>query len=312
MSSCSTTTKEATSQPNKRSAASFTLPQLKLLDYILLLVVGCFLGWLYYRSSIGIHYHWQWQKAFDLVFSSSQSNEIPYFFQGVFSTIRISLWGMLFAAIFGLLLALARRSSLLFLRLPANAYIQLVRNIPPLVFVFIFYFFISSQLVPLLGLNDLFRFYNGQENAFQSFLFGSSQLWENLFSGILCVGLIAAAYIAEVIRAGLDSIDNGQWEAADSLGLSKFDRFRFVIFPQAIAGIVPALAGQFISIVKDSSIISLISIQEITFVGSEMANSSGLIFEIWLLVGAVYLILCLSLSLLFSKLEKRSLRHLQR
>lgn len=108
MSSCSTA-KEATSQPNKRSAASFTLPQLKLLDYILLLVVGCFLGWLYYRSSIGIHYHWQWQEAFDLIFSSSQNNEMPYFFQGVFSTIRISLWGMLFAAIFGLLLALARQ-----------------------------------------------------------------------------------------------------------------------------------------------------------------------------------------------------------
>jgi polar amino acid transport system permease protein len=85
-----------------------------------------------------------------------------------------------------------------------------------------------------------------------------------------------------------------------------------VIFPQAFASIVPPLAGQFISLVKDSSIISLISIQEMTFVGSEMANSSGLIFEIWLLVGAGYLVLCLGLSLLFSRLEKRSQRHLAR
>ncbi|WP_060989112.1 amino acid ABC transporter permease [Photobacterium leiognathi] len=309
MSSCSTA-KKTSSQPNNRSAARFSLPQLKLLDYILLVIVGCFLGWLYYRSSIGINYHWQWHKAFDLVFTPGRNGELPYFFQGVISTIRLSLWGMVFAAAFGLLLALGRRSSLVFFRVPANAYIQLVRNIPPLVFVFIFYFFISSQLVPLLGLDDLFRNYHGHENRLQYFLFGDAQLWENLFSGILCIGLIAAAYIAEVIRSGIDAIAKGQWEAADSLGLSKWDRFRYVIFPQAIAGIVPALAGQFISIVKDSSIISLISIQEMTFVGSEIANSSGLIFEIWLLVGAVYLVLCLSLSLLFSKLEKRSLRHL--
>ncbi|WP_318520149.1 amino acid ABC transporter permease [Photobacterium leiognathi] len=309
MSSCSTA-KKTSSQPTNRSAARFSLPQLKLLDYILLVIVGCFLGWLYYRSSIGINYHWQWHKAFDLVFTPGRNGELPYFFQGVISTIRLSLWGMVFAAVFGLLLALGRRSSLVFFRVPANAYIQLVRNIPPLVFVFIFYFFISSQLVPLLGLDDLFRNYHGHENRLQYFLFGDAQLWENLFSGILCIGLIAAAYIAEVIRSGIDAIAKGQWEAADSLGLSKWDRFHYVIFPQAIAGIVPALAGQFISIVKDSSIISLISIQEMTFVGSEIANSSGLIFEIWLLVGAVYLVLCLSLSLLFNKLEKRSLRHL--
>ncbi|WP_318475347.1 amino acid ABC transporter permease [Photobacterium leiognathi] len=309
MSSCSTA-KKTSSQPTNRSAARFSLPQLKLLDYVLLAIVGCFLGWLYYRSSIGINYHWQWHKAFDLVFTPGRNGELPYFFQGVISTIRLSLWGMVFAAVFGLLLAHGRRSSLVFFRVPANAYIQLVRNIPPLVFVFIFYFFISSQLVPLLGLDDLFRNYHGHENRLQYFLFGDAQLWENLFSGILCIGLIAAAYIAEVIRSGIDAIAKGQWEAADSLGLSKWDRFRYVIFPQAIAGIVPALAGQFISIVKDSSIISLISIQEMTFVGSEIANSSGLIFEIWLLVGAVYLVLCLSLSLLFSKLEKRSLRHL--
>ncbi|PSV25413.1 amino acid ABC transporter permease [Photobacterium sp. GB-27] len=311
MSSCSTA-KKTLSQPEKILAAKFSLKKLKPLDYILLVIMSCFIGWLYYRSSVGINYHWQWHKAFDLVFTPGQNGELPYFFQGIISTIRLSLWGMLFAAVFGLLLALGRRSSFIFFRLPANAYIQLVRNIPPLVFVFIFYFFISSQLVPLLGLDNLFRNYHGNENLLQDILFGNSQLWENLFSGILCVGLIAAAYIAEVIRSGLDAIDKGQWEATSSLGLSRLDGFRFVIFPQAIAGIVPALAGQFISIVKDSSIISLISIQEITFVGSEMANSSGLIFEIWLLVGAVYLILCLSLSLLFTQLEKRSLRHLQR
>ncbi|WP_256384618.1 amino acid ABC transporter permease [Photobacterium toruni] len=288
----------------------FTL-KLNKLDIILLIIIGCFISWLVYRSSIGIHYNWHWRQAFQLIFTSSRDGGMPYFMQGIISTIRVSIWGMIFAATFGLLLALANLSSFKIMRLISNSYIQLLRNIPPLVFVFIFYFFISNQLVPLLGLSGIFRHYSGQENTLQIVLFGHSNLWENLFSGVLCVGLIAAAYIAEIIRSGINTISKGQWEAADSLGLSTYSRFRFVIFPQALAAIVPTLAGQFISIVKDSSIISLISIQELTFTGSEIANSSGFIFEIWLIVGAVYFILCFSLSLLFRKLEKYSSRHLQ-
>ncbi|MGF1686791.1 amino acid ABC transporter permease [Photobacterium japonica] len=286
--------------------------RLNALDGALLALVVAFGAWLYYRSAVGIHYRWDWTRAFDLIFSQGANGELPYFFQGLIATVRLSLWGMVFAGGLGLCLALARRSPWQLLRLPAQAYIQLVRNIPPLVFVFIFYFFISSQLIPALGLENVLRNHNESINPVQAWLFGPAKLWENLFSGVLCVGLIAAAYIAEVIRAGIDAIPKGQWEAADSLGLSRWDRFRDVIFPQALSGIVPPLAGQFISLVKDSSIISLISIQELTFVGSEIANSSGLIFEIWLLVGAGYLVLCLVLSLLFNRLEKRSQRHTAR
>jgi polar amino acid transport system permease protein len=191
-------------------------------------------------------------------------------------------------------------------------FIQLVRNIPPLVFVFIFYFFISNQLIPLLGLESLLREHNGEINGLQSFLFGPSNLWENLASGVICIGLLSSAYIAEVIRAGLESVPKGQWEAADSLGLSSFSKYRFVIGPQVLTAITPPLAGQAISLVKDTSIVSLISIQEMTFVGTEMANSSGLIFEIWLIVGAVYFALCFVLSRLFKWIEIRSRAYLNR
>lgn len=177
---------------------------------------------------------------------------------------------------------------------------------PTVGFVFIFYFFISNQLIPLLGLEDLLRNYNGEPNALQSFLFGPSNLWENLASGVLCVGLLSSAYIAEVVRAGLQSIDQGQWEAADSLGLSRWVKYRFVIAPQVLKAITPALAGQTISLVKDTSIVSLISIQEMTFVGTEMANSSGYIFEIWLIVGFSYFLICFGLSLIFLYIEKKS------
>lgn len=281
-----------------------------LLDYILIVVCMLAIGWLYYRSSIGVNYHWNWASAIDLIFTPRADGSLPYFFQGIISTLRLTIWGMAFALVIGTLLGVARHAKIALFKIPATAYIQLIRNIPPLVFIFIFYFFISNQLIPLLGLDNLLRNHNGELGGLPYFLFGSPNLWENLLSGVLCVGLLSAAYIAEVVRAGLEGVEKGQWEAAHALGLSPWSKYRYVIAPQVLSNIAPPLAGQAISLVKDSSIISLISIQELTFVGTEIANSSGLIFEIWLFVGLAYLIICLGLSLLFARIEKRSRKHL--
>jgi polar amino acid transport system permease protein len=149
------------------------------------------------------------------------------------------------------------------------------------------------------------RGYSGEISGWKVFLFGPSSLWENLLSGVICIGLLSSAYVAEIIRAGLASIPKGQWEAGQSLGLSTWHQYRDVIAPQVLTAVAPALAGQAISLVKDTSIVSLISIQEMTFVGTEMANSSGLIFEIWLIVGLCYFLLCLTLSLLFRRFESQ-------
>ncbi|NVD08510.1 amino acid ABC transporter permease [Vibrio sp. JPW-9-11-11] len=281
------------------------------LDIVLISILAVAGYWLYQRSVAGVNYNWRWQEALELIFTPRSDGSLPYFFQGLISTLRISLWGMLLAMSLGTTLGIARRSSIALLRMPANAFVQLIRNIPPLVFVFIFYFFVSNQLIPLLGLDQILRQYNGDINTVQYFLFGPANLWENLLSGILCVGLLSSAYVAEVVRSGLSSIAQGQWEAADSLGLSPWVKYRYVIAPQVLSAITPALAGQAISLIKDTSIVSLISIQEMTFVGTEIANSSGLIFEIWLIVGLAYFTLCMSLSLLFKQIEKRSLKHLQ-
>ncbi|MGN5000726.1 amino acid ABC transporter permease [Aeromonas sp. 80P] len=117
--------------------------------------------------------------------------------------------------------------------------------------------------------------------------------------------MISAAFVAEIVRAGLAAIPRGQWEAAQSLGLSPWVRLRHVILPQAMLLMLPPLTGQLIALVKDTAIVSLISVQELTFVGTEMANSSGLVYEIWLLVAAAYLFICLSLFVLLSRLETR-------
>ncbi|WP_244204760.1 amino acid ABC transporter permease [Vibrio rhodolitus] len=279
--------------------------RLNSLDIALLIACIAFGAWLYYRSSVGVNYIWHWQEALSLLFTPRADGSLPYFFQGFIATIRLSIWGIAFALVVGTLLGLAKFSNSAWLNKPANAFIQLVRNIPPLVFVFIFYFFISNQLIPLLGLEDLLRNYPSETNTLQAFFFGPANLWENLLSGVLCVGLLSSAYVAEVVRSGLESIDKGQWEAADSLGMSGWVKYRYVIAPQVLKNITPALAGQTISLVKDTSIVSLISIQEMTFVGTEIANSSGYIFEIWLIVGFAYFTLCFGLSTFFRQLEKR-------
>ncbi len=309
MSEINTPIADPAHKPDKPNRKRFRLNQL---DGLLLLILAAAAIWFYQRAAIGVNYHWQWGRAFDLIFTSRSDGTLPYFFQGVLSTVRLSLWGMLMAIIVGTSLGLAQHSKIKIFKFPAIALVQIIRNIPPLVFVFIFYFFISNQLIPLLGLSTLLREQSGEINTIQMVLFGPSFLWENLLSGVFCIGLLSAAYIAEIVRAGLSSIDKGQWEASHALGLSRVNKYVFVIAPQVMAAITPALAGQAISLVKDSSIVSLISIQEMTFVGTEIANSSGLIFEIWLIVGAFYFVLCFGLSLLFRKIEQRSLRHLSR
>lgn len=279
------------------------------LDGILLVLLVLIAGWLWYRSSVGVAYNWDWSRALATVMTPDSDGGTPYFMTGVYTTLRLSLWGALASTVLGVLLGVGRRSSVSGVRMLCGTYIQLVRNIPPLVFIFIFYFFISNQLIPLLGLDGLLRNRSEESGFFQSLLFGPSQLWENLMSGVLCVSFISAAYIAEIVRAGIAAIPKGQWEAAESLGMPTLDRYRFVIFPQALARVVPPLTGQYISLVKDSSIVSLISIQELTFVGAEIANSSGLIFEVWLLVALSYFLLCLILSILLRQVERRVTRH---
>ncbi|MBD1573629.1 amino acid ABC transporter permease [Vibrio sp. S17_S38] len=278
--------------------------KLNRLDILLLIFAGSFIAWLCLKDSGALSYHWQWHKALTLLFIPKVDGSVSYFIQGILSTLRLTFWGSLLALILGVLLGVGRRSSYVAIRLIANSYVQLVRNIPPLVFIFIFYFFIANQLVPLLGLEEILREHSELINPLQRWLFGEANLWENLASGVLCIGMISAAYIGEVVRSGLDNIDKGQHEAAKTLGLSAWHRYRYIIAPQVLKSIVPPLAGQLISLVKDSSIVSLISIQEMTFVGTEIANSSGMIFEIWIMVALGYFILCFALSQIFSWLER--------
>ncbi|BBQ53542.1 amino acid ABC transporter permease [Aeromonas jandaei] len=282
---------------------SRTIKRFSWLDGVIVLLLALAGLWLASRIHIGVAYEWHWHDAFALLFTRGSHGEMPYFLSGLLTTLRIALLGMVLALLLGTALGVAAFSRRPFLVLPATLFIQLIRNLPPLVFIFIFYFFIANQLLPASGLSSWLG--NISIPTWLEVLFGPPARWENLISGTLCVGMISAAFVAEIVRAGLAAIPQGQWEAAHSLGLSPWVRLRHVILPQAMLLMLPPLTGQLIALVKDTAIVSLISVQELTFVGTEMANSSGLVYEIWLLVAAAYLLICLSLFIRLSRLEAR-------
>ena len=121
---------------------------------------------------------------------------------------------------------------------------------------------------------------------------------------------MSAAYIAEIVRAGIQSIPKGQFEAGHSVGLGRGAILRYVVLPQAIQRVVPPLAGQFITLIKDSSLVALISIQELSFLAMEIAISEQRFFEVWLSVGLMYFTICYACALAFGWLETRMGRHL--
>jgi polar amino acid transport system permease protein len=195
---------------------------------------------------------------------------------GLWATVWISVAAGVIGLFIGLLAGLCRLSSNPTLHDLSTVYVELVRGTPLLVQIFIFYFFIGTVL-------DLSR----------------------EFAAVAALALFTGAYVAEIIRAGVQSIARGQAEAARSLGLSAGQSMRHVVLPQAFKRILPPLAGQFISLVKDTSLVSVIAITELTKSGREAVTTSFSSFEIWFCVAALYLLINLPLSHLASRLERR-------
>jgi len=127
-------------------------------------------------------------------------------------------------------------------------------------------------------------------------------------SALITLAIFEGAYITEIIRAGIQSIEKGQWEASYALGLSPWRQMRHIILPQATRRILPPLAGQFISTIKDSAIVSVISIQELTFQGMELMSATYLTFEVWITITGMYFVMTLCLSLGVERFELRMRR----
>lgn len=264
----------------------------------------------YYRIKYGLEYKGDWSAIPQfLLHRNEEGRLVPnYLLQGLITTLKLSIWATILATIVGITVGLFRTSKSLFLRMVGRTYVELIRNLPPLVLIFIFYFFVVDQIMPLLGVESFIRSRSENAKAILEIFFAKESLFVQFISGIVTLAFFEGAYITEVVRAGIESIERGQIEAAYSLGLSWLDQMRFVVMPQAIKRVLPALANEFINTIKYSAITSVVSIQELTFMGRQVVVATRYIFETWITVSAMYMVLTLTLSLLVGRLEEKMRR----
>ena len=276
------------------------------LDLILALVLVGAGVYVLYRIKTGLNYKWDWSGIPQYLFRYDEEagRWIPnLLMQGLFTTIRLSVWGTLLATVIGTVMGLCRVSRSLFCRLLATAYVEFNRNLPPLVLIFIFYYFLSGQIMMILGVDAYVSSLSPKSQSLLAFLFAPPGRFSTFLSALITLAVFEGAYITEIVRSGIESIERGQWEASYALGLTRWQQMRYIILPLAAQRILPPLAGQFISTIKDSAIVSVISIQELTFQGMELVAATYLTFEVWITITLLYLTLTLSLSLAVERLE---------
>jgi polar amino acid transport system permease protein len=205
---------------------------------------------------------------------------------GLWITLQISVIATILGVIIGIIGGLARISSNPALRWTAIVYVEIIRGSPLMVQILIWYFVLGTVINELLAASGLGRL--------QAFWYGVASL-----------ACFAGAYVTEIVRAGIQSIHRGQTEAARSLGMSYGQSMLHIILPQALRRILPPLAGQFISLIKDSSLLGMIAIRELTKAAREAVTVSLQPFEVYFLAAALYLVLTFTLSMLVQRLEKR-------
>ena len=207
-----------------------------------------------------------------------------WLFEGVLLTLKIALVSMAFAMVLGLFVALLRMSPIWPIRSLASLYISIFRAIPPLVFILWMYYGVTL----VTGVNI-----------------------EAFTSGVICLSLQYAAWLAEIYRSGLQAIDKGQGEAAMSTGLSRTRAFTRVIWPQAWRIIIPPIANNLVGIIKDSSLVGVIGLNELMRQSQIATSLTFRPFELYTAAMVIYIVLTLAIARMASFLEQRAARSLK-
>ncbi|MGD8110799.1 amino acid ABC transporter permease [Vibrio sp. TRT 17S01] len=250
-------------------------PVLSALLQISLLILG--IGWLLDSGAQAMGYQWQWERVPDYLFFYEDGEWWPAeLIDGLLVTLKISSISLLFTLIIGLATALLKLSNSVVGRTLATGYVELIRNTPLLVQIYLLYFVFG----PVIGL-------------------------DRFSTAVLALALFQGAYTAEILRGGLNSIEKGQFEAARSLGLTPFYTYYDVILPQLLQRTLPPLTNEVVSLIKNSSIVSVMAIFDLTTEGRNIVSETAMPFEIWFTVAAIYLLLTLSLSGLSAWMEHK-------
>ncbi|WP_119009007.1 amino acid ABC transporter permease [Vibrio superstes] len=250
-------------------------PALSAIFQILVLIVA--VTWILDSGAQAMGYTWQWERVPDYIAFYEDGEWWPAeLAEGLLVTIKISLLSLIATLIIGLITALLRNSNSIVGRSLGTGYVELIRNTPLLVQIYLLYFVFG----PVIGL-------------------------DRFSTAILALALFQGAYTAEIFRAGLNSIAKGQFEAAHSLGLSKVYTFWDITLPQMIQRTLPPLTNEVISLIKNSSIVSVMAVFDLTTEARNIVSETAMPFEIWFSVAIIYLALTLSLSAIAAWLEHK-------
>jgi len=236
-----------------------------LLNFVLLVLL---VGVTFYLMFRGLSYEFNWEA----VYAYRQK-----FIDGFLVTIVISFFALVLSLAIGLFFAYGQKSKFILLRFLSRFYIEIIRGTPLLVQILIFFYVFANAL--------------GLENRY--------------IVGTVILALFAGAYVSEIIRAAIESVDYEQYETSMSLGMNHFQMYAYIIFPQAFRRMLPALTGQFASIIKDSSLLSIISIREFTMNAQEVNAYTYSTLESYIPLAIGYLLLTYPISHYTNRLEAR-------
>ena len=240
-----------------------------------LVIAGIF--WVVLRGAENQGYFWQWFRVPQYLFSVEDGRfAAGPILNGLKITMHITWMSMILTYIIGLVTALLRLSESAGARIISRLYMEAARNTPLLVQLYFIYFIIA----PIFGI-------------------------DRLAAAVLALSLFEGAYASEVYRAGIVSVNKGQWEAAYSLGLGTFHTYKNIILPQAIRRILPPLTSQAISLIKDSSLVSVLAVYEMTMQANAVVAETFLVFEMYFTIAAIYLVITVTLSQIVSLMERR-------
>lgn len=203
---------------------------------------------------------------------------LPILLMGAGVTIEITAFSVAIGFFIGLFVGIARISQFKILQIMAAVYADCIRGTPLLVQIFLIYFALPMAI---------------------------GQRVEPFIAAVAACGINSGAYVSEIFRAGIQAIDVGQMEAGRSLGLTWWQTMRFIILPQAFKNILPPLGNEFIAMLKDSSLVSVIGFEELTRLGQLIIAQTYGSFEIWMTVAVLYLIMTMAISRIVAFLEKR-------
>lgn len=213
-------------------------------------------------------YRWRWRRAFKYVIDYKQGSwVIGPLLNGLITTIKISFYAILLALLIGVITVIARLSPLLSLRWLSTTYVNFIRVTPLLVQLYLFYFMLNNVI---------------QIGRFES--------------GVITLAVFEGAFIAEIIRSSVINVPQSQLDAANAVGLNRWQRWRLVLLPQALPLMLPALANVLVNLIKHSSIVTIIAVADLTDAARNLISQTFLALEIWLIVGGLYIAICLPLA----------------